>query len=406
MASVIGRTSKGIMDVFRLGGKGGAATASMFTNYIQELDPYTVAKMTGLPQMGQAFARMLNPPLGTSSTPSGKGMLKAAPNFADMLLSPTQPTGGNVPAPIKPAAPAAAPAPAQPMAAALAPAASAAPEPGTLAAMPGSSGIQSNKPSKPAEEVPFTEGTAGPYAAPTGQEGAIAAEQKKQTNIDALIVALGEMGASLMGPFQESWQAQLGRTASGLARQRVFAGAMEQALAGEIPEHTEILTPEQQIQISQAAIQKQAAGLEKEKVGIERGRAGTEAAAIAQTGEYQKGVLSMSQKELDEKIRQFDIEAPIQKAESAARVEQYKAYAKAALDRVGVSADKAEDVYQKALDFVNAMGEAYKTKSPEDQGIFFTQVMDSIIRKDFSGLGAPAAPRKKSSDYLNRIKQD
>ena len=271
-----------------------------------------------------------------------------------------------------------------------------APTPQQMAPQPapqqGNWSVQYSYPPGPTKEVeiPF-EDQPRPYgaSAPTGMEGARAMEQKKQRSIDALIAALGEIGASVMGPYQESWQARLGRAASGLAKQRVFAGAMEQALAGEIPEHTEILTPEQQIQISQAIIQKQAMGLEKQRVETEKARAATHEKEVTQAGATREKQVALDERKLAEDVRQFDLTWPTQKAESEARAGQYKAYADNIATKMGVT-----DADQAAKDLAFEKTDKYmsniKDLSPEEFATEWQRVYHVFLSMEIEKLGATA----------------
>ena len=196
-------------------------------------------------------------------------------------------------------------------------------KPGARNAPATSEGIKQNEPTGPWGGLSGERPEEMPYKTPVGTEGAIAPEQKKQGNIDALIVALGDMGASLMGPYQESWQAQLGKTASGMARSRVFAGAMEKALAGKVPDDTglALLAPEQQIQVSTAYNQSQAAAQTERRTRVEEKGAETHAAEVKQTGEAQTKTLSLQEQELGLKarelkqtVREYEGEAGMRKA--------------------------------------------------------------------------------------------
>lgn len=399
MPGAIGRTSKSVMDTFRLGGKGGRAAAGGINDYLQGLDPYTIAKMTGLPQTGAALAKAFNSPgpyqiIGDTTMQAASAVVPpynpfpkptTQPNVSTKSTSPT-PTPQHLAAPTATSTPSAKPL-----------------EPGSLGAMPGSSGIQSNKPSK--EATPFTEGYAGPYDAPTGQEAAIQMEQKKQGNLDALIVALGDIGSSLMGPFQNSWQAELGKTASNMARSRVYASAMESALAGEVPDDMALglLTPEQQVQISQTVSQQQMRKLQEREVATGETRAETEKTR-AKTEETQGArKLTIEEARDTRNIEEFTKTWPTQKAEIEARTDQYKAYARNIDAKVG-----ATDVSQTAKDEAFAKADKYmsniKDLSPEAYAAEWQRVYTIFLNDTIDKLGATTPTTKDPKDYLKTIK--
>lgn len=176
----------------------------------------------------------------------------------------------------------------------------------------------------PEERERFPNLAGGPEPEPAMATQA-AAEEQKRRNMDGLIIALGEMGKAVMGPYQESWQAQMGQTAADLARGRVFSDAMEQALLGQTPDAAglALLTPEQQATISSASLQQQQQTGQQEvaerAVGVEETRQGEQAAQFKET-------LKLQYDELNEQARQFNITQPIEELVKQAQTKYYSKY--------------------------------------------------------------------------------
>lgn len=91
------------------------------------------------------------------------------------------------------------------------------------------------------------------------------AEAKPGFNWDVFASTLGQLGAAVMGPFQETWQAQLGRAAHEMAQQSAYSRYTDAVMAGREPDPRDasILTPEQKTQAFQIADMIEQRGIEK-----------------------------------------------------------------------------------------------------------------------------------------------
>ena len=241
-----------------------------------------------------------------------------------------------------------------------------------------------------------------------------AGEEGPGFNWEVFASTFGELGAAVMGPFQDTWQAQLGKAAAKQAKEKAYSRYTDALMTGKEPDlrDASILTPEQKTAAFQIADMIEQRQLEKNMAGLEYD---IKLQDLAQKREEFELDLAQRKVELGVKISEGELERGARQKLVETQERTDLAIARmASIDRAA-SLEQAQtqwehefvlqgkkDIYQRALDEAKAAISTISEYELERRVKEFNRIMRKYLGEEYQGIeeGEGAVGANADENYI------